>query len=303
MFFVFLLVTLSACSGEKQFFHTQADRRAAEIGNMNNGGFAIEDESGNIYYITTSEDSGYQLCGPHSAIGKEENFLGEDNIFTLFLKRQDWIYYLKRDPCCLFRFNVQTKEAEMIFDAFVREMIEFDGKFYCVANPKGSLWVLDMDESGNCTEELLIEEDVRHLVINGEDLYYTAGETLYCNPRNPYPIAYGMIELYIYAINGVFYFVDQSDQGLYKIENGTILETGPFNPRIWSMNVANDKLIYVGPDDFGYLRTFIYNPATEKIEKTFPKGYGDVFLASRYIYERCLSDGGVFIRYVGKIKD
>lgn len=308
VFLFLMLLVLVSCSHEntQDIAHSEADRKATEIGNMNNNGYAVEDEEGNIYFIATSDGSGHQLCGPESVIDGEKNFAGLKDIFTLFLKRQDWIYFLKREPCCLYRFNVETKEEELVFERSVSRMIEFEGDFYCITLPESGLWLLHLDASGGFTSELLVERGVRSLVIDRDQLCYTADETLYCDPHDPCPVASGINEDSVYAVEGTFYFASHTDQALYKIVDGIISKVNvsglKYDPKIYFMNIAHGTLIMVAIGDSPSLRTYLFDPVTEKMTLLSTQGYGDIFVGGNDVYERLLSDTGVEFRHIGKLK-
>lgn len=302
---ILMLFVLFSCSG-LNVENTPDDEiisKATEIGNMNNLGYAVVDESANIYYISTSEGHKNNLCGPQTAIGEEEVLFGQEDVLKIFCKKQDWIYFLKGD-CRLYRVNVETKETEMIFDAHVNQMIEFHGSFYCAAlSPEPGLWKLDIDESGNCESEQLVEGRIRNLAVDGDKIYYTADQTLYADPHAPTLIASGINEDWLYILQGIPYFVANTDQKLYSIENGTIIEADPSNLKIYYMNVAGDKFILVAMGDSTALHTYLFDPITRKTELFSPYGYGDIFVADRDVYELLLSDNGLSIRLVGKLKN
>lgn len=305
LFLIVMLLILCSCSGENIGYSSQDEiiSKATEIGNMNNGGYAVVDESANIYYISTSETLQNNLCGPQTAIGGEEIPFGEEGVLGIFCKKQEWIYFLKRD-CCLHRVNVETKETEMIFDAHVKRMIEFHGSFYCATlSPEPGLWKLDIDETGNCTSELLVESNVRNLAVDEDKIYYTVNQTLYADPHAPTLIASGINEDWLYILQGIPYFVANTDQKLYSIEDGTIIEADPSNLKIYYMNVSEDKFILVAMGDSTALHTYLFDPITRKTELFSPYGYGDIFVAGREVYELLLSDNGLSIRLVGKLKN
>ena len=304
LYLIVMLFILCSCSGEDTGYSSQDEiiSKATEIGNMNNGGYAVVDESADIYYISTSEAHKNNLCGPQTAIDGEEVLFGQEDVLKMFCKKQDWIYFFKGD-CRLYRVNVETKETEMIFDAHVKTMIEFHGSFYCgTLSPEPGLWKLDIDEAGNCASELLIEGNVRNLAVDEDKIYYTVNQKLYADPHAPTLIASGINEDWLYVLQGTPYFVTNAERKLYSVEDGTIIEADPSNLEIYYMNVAGDQFILVAMGDGPVLHTYLFDPITRKTKLFSPYGYGDIFVAGRDVYELLLSDKGLSIRSIGKLK-
>lgn len=303
-FLIIILSSLFSCSNKNTENTTSPNvvNEATELGNIHNRGYAIMDENTNIYFISPSNDFMNELCGPQKTIDGREVHLGQNDILALFLKRQDQVYFLKRD-CQVYRFNVETKETELVFDALVNQMIEVDGGFYCITSPPESeLWKLSIDESGDWKYDLLVESEVRHLAIDEHKIYYTANQTLYCDPDDPHFIASNINEEWLYVVQGMPYYVSRDDKNLYKINGGSITQVDLSGLKIYYLNIAEDKLIMVAMDNHMVLRTYLFDPATEKTDLFSPHGYGEIFIAGRDVYERLWTDTGIEIRFIGKLK-